>query len=236
MDCTTITNIFHIITPFTLPIISVYLVSVFRLVEYRDKNNVIFSRTIVPKLFKVWCSMLAFYSLCAFLSLTPYAVKLIADGTFLQPSPDFDWRENPTCCFWVMTFFLSKFVELGDTFFIIFLNRPLILLQWFHHMTTLLYVEHALVQRRFSSFWFIYMNVFVHSFMYSYYVKRYIQPWVITSLQLIQMIVGLSIVVMEKNQQFDLYGGTMYTLYAFLFGDYFVKRYIFTQKERLKHT
>jgi len=179
--------------------------------------------------------MLGFYSLCAFLSLTPYAFKLIVDETFLQPSQYFDWRENPTCCFWVMTFFLSKFVELGDTFFMIFLNRPLLLLQWFHHMTTILYVEHALVQRRFSSFWFIYMNVFVHSFMYFYYVKRYIQPWVITSLQIIQMIVGLSIVMMERNQQFDVYGGTMYTLYALLFGDYFVKRYIFTQKERLKH-
>jgi hypothetical protein len=121
---------------------------------------------------------------------------------------------------------------LGDTFFILFLNRRLLLLQWFHHMTTLLYVEYALHQRRYSSFWFIYMNVFVHSLMYLYYAYPCITPWIITLLQILQMIIGVSIVFRDTASGFDVFGCTMYSLYAFLFIDYFLSRYVFSTKKK----
>ena len=226
MNCKSLERLFYYIEPYTLSIVSCYLVSIFRLLESRDNKETVFQPRLIHPWFRLWCSFLTCYSLIAFIGMTPYAIRNIQDGAWIYPQGGLDWREQTDCCFWVTTFFFSKFIELGDTFFIVILNRPLMLLQWFHHMTTLLYVQHALVQRRFSSFWFIYMNLFVHSIMYSYYVKRWIIPWIITFLQVIQMVLGMLIVMMDRKDGIDVYGFTMYTLYFYLFTDYFIKRYI----------
>jgi hypothetical protein len=225
MDCQSLETLFYCIRPYTLSIVSCYLVSIFRLLESRDNGGIVFNPRTIHPWFRVWCSFLAFYSIFAFIGMTPYAIHNMKSRAWISPK-ELDWREKTDCCFWVSTFFFSKFIELGDTYFIVMLNRPLLLLQWFHHTTTLLYVEHALVQRRFSSFWFIYMNLFVHSIMYGYYVKKWILPWIITSLQVLQMIGGMSIIIIDRKDGIDVYGFTMYTLYFYLFTDYFIKRYI----------
>lgn len=226
MTCATYHAIFETIRPYSLPIVSVYLVSVFRLLEYREVNAIYFPKKKIKPWFRSWCLLLAIYSIVAFMGMSVPALQLYKNKTYISARGKGDWRETTDCCFWVTTFFLSKFVELGDTFFIILMNRPLLLLQWFHHMTTLLYVQDALVARRFSSFWFIYMNLFVHSIMYSYYVKPIVPPWFITCLQVGQMLVGLFIVIIDQEQGFDIYGFTMYALYFYLFTDYFYGRYI----------
>lgn len=232
MSCQTYEAIFDFISPYSLPVVSVYLVSIFRLFEYRENKQLVCSPVTVRPYFRVWCLGLALYSFFAFLGMTFPAISLVRDGAWLNVK-SMDWRERGDCCFWVTTFFLSKFIELGDTYFILFLNRPLILLQWFHHMTTLLYVQHALTKRRFSSFWFIYMNLFVHSIMYAYYVKAFLKPWIITFLQVLQMIGGLSIVLLDrKDGFFDVYGFTMYALYFYLFLNYFMERYVWKTKKK----
>ncbi|CAL8091670.1 unnamed protein product [Orchesella dallaii] len=40
--------------------------------------------------------------------------------------------------YWLLAFILSKYLELGDTIFIVLRKRPLIFLQWYHHLVTLI--------------------------------------------------------------------------------------------------
>lgn len=230
MTCEIFHQIFDSISPYTLPIVSIYIVSIFQLYDYREQTKIKFPVEKIRPWFRCWCFCLALYSLVALVGLTFPAFSLLRERAWISPVSDFDWRQQTNCCFWVTTFFISKFVELGDTFFILCLNRPLLLLQWFHHMTTLLYVQDALIRKRFSSFWFIYMNLFVHSLMYSYYVTPILAPYIITFLQVVQMVGGLVIIYADRKSGFDLYGFTMYALYLYLFTSYFLKRYIYKNK------
>ncbi|CAG7723990.1 unnamed protein product [Allacma fusca] len=66
---------------------------------------------------------------------------------------------------------VSKFVELGDTAFVILRKQKLIALHWFHHAATLMvcwigYEHYETAGRA------IFVNSFVHSFMYSYYALK----------------------------------------------------------------
>jgi elongation of very long chain fatty acids protein 6 len=94
-------------------------------------------------------------------------------------------------------FIMSKLPELIDTFFIVLRKQPLIFLHWYHHATVLIYCWYSYHDFSSSGRWFMGMNYIVHSIMYSYYalkalkfnVSRYISK-IITTLQLIQMIIG----------------------------------------------
>nr|CAD7567629.1 unnamed protein product [Timema californicum] len=74
--------------------------------------------------------------------------------------------------FWTWMFVLSKLPELGDTVFIVLRKQPLIFLHWYHHITVLLYSWFSYTEYTASARWFIVMNYFVHSVMYSYYALR----------------------------------------------------------------
>lgn len=102
--------------------------------------------------------------------------------------------------FWTWMFVLSKLPELGDTIFIVLRKQPLIFLHWYHHITVLLYSWFSYTEYTASARWFIVMNYCVHSVMYSYYALKamgYSPPrqvaMLITSLQLLQMIIGCAI-------------------------------------------
>ncbi|CAG2056396.1 unnamed protein product, partial [Timema podura] len=102
--------------------------------------------------------------------------------------------------FWTWMFVLSKLPELGDTVFIVLRKQPLIFLHWYHHITVLLYSWFSYTEYTASARWFIVMNYFVHSVMYSYYALRsmgYSLPrgfaMLITTCQLAQMVTGCAI-------------------------------------------
>jgi hypothetical protein len=65
----------------------------------------------------------------------------------------------------------------------------------FHHATVLLYCWHSFTVRSATGIWFIAMNYFVHSIMYSYYFlmiigQKYLAKLIaqhITSLQILQV-------------------------------------------------
>lgn len=71
--------------------------------------------------------------------------------------------------FWTFCFIFSKIPELLDTMFIILSKRPLILLQWYHHITVLFYTWHAYATLNGAGIWFITMNYTVHAVMYFYF-------------------------------------------------------------------
>ncbi|GMR47021.1 hypothetical protein PMAYCL1PPCAC_17216, partial [Pristionchus mayeri] len=155
--------------------------------------------------------------------------------------------------FWCFLFFVSKFVEMGDTLFIVLRKKPLIFLHYYHHIVVFIYTAHAGAEHATPGRAFILMNYAAHSLMYSYYSARamgYHPPeWVsvmITVWQTIQMVVGMGISVWTyyvktqlgwRCQQSlpNLYlGFLIYFTFAFLFIQFFVNRYIREQRKEKK--
>ena len=113
----------------------------------------------------------------------------------------------------------------------------------YHHVTVLLFTWDTHFRDGSSSRYFIFINLFVHSVMYSYYA---IQAYgircpssfamMITSIQMTQMLMGILVLMrvnslMNSGQQcFDstftvVSGLLMYASYFILFAHFFVRRY-----------
>ena len=137
---------------------------------------------------------------------------------------------------------LGKFPELVDTYFIVLRKKPLIFLHWYHHVTVLLYCWLALSTQNSSALYFISMNYFVHSVMYCYYAlqvfhlwPKYIPSWIITILQMLQMVLGVTISMTVyifkhvQNRTCNVTNGSLYTgmimyaSYFFLFLHVYIK-------------
>ncbi|CAB3403935.1 unnamed protein product [Caenorhabditis bovis] len=104
--------------------------------------------------------------------------------------------------FWACMFAMSKIAEFGDTLFLVLRKRPVIFLHWYHHAVVLVLSWHAAVELTAAGRWFIFMNYFVHSIMYTYYAITsvgYRLPKIIsmtvTALQTVQMLIGVGISV-----------------------------------------
>lgn len=112
------------------------------------------------------------------------------------------------CCdrigfFWSAIFIYSKLLELVDTALLILKKKPVIFLHWFHHTTVLIMTWLCQVYVYPAAYYFCAMNYGVHAVMYTYYfatqlgLYKYVRPVApfITILQLLQMIIGASVVV-----------------------------------------
>ena len=102
---------------------------------------------------------------------------------------------------WLLVFIFSKIPELLDTLFLILKNRPIKLLQWYHHVSVMLFCWLALATEYAPGMWFAVMNFAVHSIMYLWFALftqfkslrpglKKIGPF-ITFIQTSQMVVGL---------------------------------------------
>jgi len=149
---------------------------------------------------------------------------------------------SPTT-YWGLFFVWSKFFELFDTFFIVVRKKKLMLLHWYHHITVLLCCWHTVVSRTPPGFIFATVNFFVHSIMYFYYFlmairckPKWFKPKVITVVQILQMVVGVTVCarsfnlaevngceVSKTNIKYTL---MMYASYLYLFSAFFVHRYV----------
>lgn len=152
-------------------------------------------------------------------------------------------------------FILSKLPELIDTVFIVLRKKPLIFLHWYHHVTVLLFCWNAYVDRSSNGLYFVAMNYTVHAVMYFYYylmalkmVPKWFPSWIITLMQISQMIIGTFIVGITTYYAHyggRLYqpgqcsitnlslitGGIIYASYLYLFVEFAVKRFVFGIKE-----
>lgn len=149
------------------------------------------------------------------------------------------------CAFWSSLFALSKIVELGDTVFIVLRKQPLIFLHWYHHITVIYFTWYSYALLMGTSRWYIVMNYFVHSWMYSYYAlkamgfkpPRFI-AMMVTTMQLVQMVVGFFVTgaayyyIMNGEKECHattlniVSGLLMYFSYFVLFAMYFYKTYL----------
>ncbi|KAH9597976.1 ELO family [Trypanosoma melophagium] len=147
--------------------------------------------------------------------------------------------------FWVAAFILSKIPEMMDTAFLVLQKKPVIFLHWYHHATVMLFCWHAYTYTISSGLWFATMNYCVHSIMYFYYfvcacgLRKVIRPIapLITTLQILQMVVGTFIVTYtavqrvrhpsgcDTNDSSIRFGLLMYGSYIFLLVRFFLWRF-----------
>ena len=203
----------------------------------------------------VWSLTLSLFSMWGF---------YVAGTAHIRLAWDEGW-ENSLCTplfakgrlgLWTFLFCFSKLPELCDTYFIVLRKQKLMFLHWYHHITVFVYCWFHygggyLIR---PGQWFVSMNYFVHSIMYLYYAVRasgrYRPPiWVniiITSLQLLQMIVGVIVNVyvcwrmsieptwycdgiVETTYFYVNWAFAMYFSYFILFAYYFYDTYFCKQ-------
>ena len=100
--------------------------------------------------------------------------------------------------FWMYCYVMSKFVQFGDTFFLIVRKKRLTFLHLWHHSIVLPFMWTQFATGAPALKYFMLMNVIIHAAMYFYYAIQAIGirvhqsvAMIITSVQIIQMIIGL---------------------------------------------
>lgn len=149
-----------------------------------------------------WNLMLSIGSAIAFVRLVPYLIFAVSSTSF---SHTMCHRPASTYLhgaygFWSIVFLYSKFAELIDTAFLVLRKKDVPLIHWFHHLTVLCYCWDAYRQHQATGYFFVIMNVFVHSIMYFYYFLAAISrppKWgkIVTNLQIAQMFMGCFLVL-----------------------------------------
>ncbi|CAG7830397.1 unnamed protein product [Allacma fusca] len=141
-----------------------------------------------------WNAGLAIFSIVSTIRGLPETIYLLSKPNGIYSIICEHDAHNYATAFWGLMFALSKFVELGDTVFIVLRKQRLIFLHWYHHITVLLLswfgYEFA------DTFAHLYVvNTFVHSFMYTYYALRALKikiprrvAMLMTILQISQMV------------------------------------------------
>ena len=191
----------------------------------------------------VWSGILAIFSIIGAIRTLPELVSSINNHS-LQYSVCIPTYFKGVTAFWSFAFTVSKVYELGDTAFIILRKQKLLFLHWYHHMTVLVYVWYSYTEHTAPGRWFMSMNYTVHSLMYSYYclrALRYKVPpvinIVITTMQLMQMIIGVSINIWtykikgrgefcQQSYENLKYSSIMYFTYFVLFAQFFYTTYM----------
>lgn len=172
-----------------------YIVLIFGSKYYMNKRP----RFEIRALLALWSSILGVFSVFGAARTIPEFVHVLQNFGFEHSMCNPSFYHGPVA-FWCCMFTISKVFELGDTIFIVLRKQQLIFLHWYHHVTVLIYVWYTYSERAAPGRWFMVMNYTVHSFMYTYYALRAMRinipkfvNIVITSMQLIQMIVGSAV-------------------------------------------
>eukprot|EP00658_Telonema_sp_P-2_P051893 TRINITY_DN4000_c0_g1_i2.p2 TRINITY_DN4000_c0_g1~~TRINITY_DN4000_c0_g1_i2.p2 ORF type:complete len:193 (-),score=41.46 TRINITY_DN4000_c0_g1_i2:195-773(-) len=159
---------------------------------------------------------------------------------------------------WGFLFSVSKVVEMGDTLLVVLRKKPLIFLQYYHHLATMVYCWYGTVfiyKLNNSNMVFAALNLAVHSIMYSWYAATR-TGWkspkalmmTVTLLQLLQMVAGIAITVVASSHipgtscgrwsRHDPWGNKaafiMYGSYMALFGKMFYDNYIVPKPRKLE--
>ncbi|XP_043507923.1 elongation of very long chain fatty acids protein 6-like [Frieseomelitta varia] len=195
-------------------------------------------------LLAIWSGSLAILSIICFVRTLPEVYNILSNHGFYHSICTASTAYDPVNCLWLWLFCLLKVPELGDTFFIVLRKQPLIFLHWYHHVTVLLYTWYSCVEISGYSRWFVVVNSFIHSWMYSYYALKAmgfkLPKWLamtITTLQIAQMFWGILVTVSAyyyayiaqvqcnvpvKNLTFTT---LMYLSYLILFINFFKQTY-----------
>lgn len=221
--------------------------------RFYNPNN----RSMLKKIGFVWNTLLSLFSAVGTYVTLPYLVNCVYnDGleSVLQASnPSCNYIFNNKVSFWSSLFVCSKLPEFIDTFLYILKNgKQHIFLHWYHHLFTAFYSYLLVVKDDVPSkygIWMVSLNFFVHTFMYAYYAVMEITEqgcWLrklvnkyasfITTIQTVQMFIIMYVMLYDKfvlDNNMDHFGFGMYLVYAILFTNLFVGKYL-TKSKSLK--
>jgi elongation of very long chain fatty acids protein 6 len=192
-----------------------------------------------------WNLFLAVFSIVGTIKLTPEFFGTMENKGFVHSYCKIGNFTKGDNGFWVYLFILSKTVELVDTVFLVLRKRPLMFLHWYHHILTMIYAFYSYPISPGFNRWGIYLNFFVHAFMYSYYFLRSMKIRVpgfvaqlITTLQILQFVISvgilahLGILIYVQNVNCDFVphvfalASFMDITYLILFINFFLQSYI----------
>ncbi len=230
-----------------LGLVASYLLTIFLLKQWMNKRNPIKLKTPLV----AWNTCLAIFSIAAFVQFAPGGtVYSLAKGGFVYSVCSVEPFSTPKLTFWMAIFIVSKFIEFGDTIFLVLRKAPLTFLHVYHHLSVAVYSWFGGRDKNSIGHWFITMNLAVHSIMYTYFALKglgvnvpSIVAKAITSLQLVQFAVGLACVLVatvrlwrgegcNSTMASALFGLVIYLSYLMLFTNFFYHRYI---KPKPKH-
>lgn len=192
----------------------------------------------------LWSGILAIFSILGAIRTLPELFYVLSNYGWDFSICNSSYAYYKPTAFWTCLFTLSKVYELGDTIFIVLRKQDLIFLHWYHHITVLIYCWYSATEQAAAGRWFMTINYTVHAIMYSYFTLKAMRFRIpktvsiaITSLQIAQMIVGLSVSVRVyylKNrnqycqQSYDnlMWSSFMYFSYLFLFSSFFINAYL----------
>jgi len=203
----------------------------------------------------IWDLILAVFSIVGAFYTVPTLLRALTTKGYVYTicEDPHNWYGMGPSGFFVCSFIYSKIPELLDTVFLVLQKKRVIFLHWFHHLTVLLYCWHAHHHEISCGLWFAAMNYSVHAVMYTYYflmttrLRKYVKKVapIITSLQLLQMVVGVTVTVIAATFVFEdqaschadagnlKLGLAMYASYLVLFAVLFHNLYI--KKDSSKH-
>lgn len=227
------------------PVILLYLLFIYFAREWmKSRPKFTLRRTLIT-----WNSILALFSLWGAARSLPELYSTLCEkgihGAICHPPV-----MHPSYGLAVAAFILSKFVELGDTVFIILRKQKLIFLHWYHHVTVLFCVCFTVNYDLSTVRWYVTTNYTVHSVMYSYYALKAMNVHVpriisilITTGQLAQMVIAFAITAYAANERFFARECTVdpvniglglicYGSYFLLFGHFFYLAYVKKEGKR----
>jgi elongation of very long chain fatty acids protein 6 len=206
-------------------------------------------------LFALWNLILSAFSCLGVLVCVPFVYRgltnhglhyMLCSDRMMWGPPFRDSSSHGAVGLMMTAFMLSKFPELIDTFFLVWMKKPVQFLHWYHHATVLMYSWFAYKNATPSAVIFATMNYVVHSIMYFYFgASSYTKGlsflrMPITMLQLGQMAFGVGLTVVTyfyaessegcslvyEDSGFFKFCGAMYLSYFVLFTKLFHDNYI----------
>lgn len=184
----------------------------------------------------VWNGFLAFYSALSFLAIAPHHFQRLVRHGYTESVCLWKTEESylvQRYGWWIFLFVVSKIVEYGDTVFLVLRGRNVQFLHWYHHLATLAacYIQAMNGSTLFE--WTAVTNLGIHTWMYGHYALSSFVPHIrgnrwLTNLQIFQMIHGLFMSLYhakrcKKNP--DVAAMTLFTIYAFMFMEFYVRKY-----------
>jgi len=161
-----------------------------RYIDSLDINTKIWLSEKLKISWSIWCFSLSLFSLFG----TLYTGKYIFIDRMTPKIFETEYE------LWYNLFIVSKIPELLDTFFIIARSKKLVALQYYHHFVTLVISFYSWKYLCSKIVIFIFMNYFVHFFMYFYFglycyvnKNKYIKMYgtFVNIIQTLQMIIAV---------------------------------------------